>query len=252
MIFLVVFAIKIAVIYYFIKYLIFARGCLNKIFVLFMIFFYALVNFFSVAFTTKKHVYNSPREKACYSNIRVITGAVEMYNMDVKTLMTTLDTNTLLEKKYIKPMIPPEKDCEYHSEGNIAKDGYIYCKRHGDIEGLRSSENQDNKQIEEPGFIEKIFSRIWSYEEKIDDFFFSILNKIEDKLPRDTVKLFLFFIGLTQETFNCAAFLTSLLYLFLLTHIKKEDEEGVVYEEVYSSEEDSETNPEIANNNSEH
>ncbi len=251
MIFLVVFAIKVAVIYYFIKNFIFARGCLIKFLILFMLFFYALVNFFSWGFAYRKPVHISSREKACYSNIRVISGAVEMYNMDVKTLMTTLDMNPLLKNNYLKPITTPENDCEYHSEGDLTEKGYIYCKRHGDIEGLRSSENQDNNQIKEPGFIKKIFSKIWSLEEKIDAYFFSILDKIEDKLPRESVKLFLFYIGLTKETFNCAAFFTSLLYLFLLTHLKKEDDDGVVYEEVYSAEEKNEPPPEIDNNNSE-
>ena len=35
------------------------------------------------------------RIKACYSNIRVLQGAVEMYNMDVVTMMTTLDQSLI-------------------------------------------------------------------------------------------------------------------------------------------------------------
>ncbi len=37
------------------------------------------------------------RDKACFSNIRVIQGAVEMYNMDVATMMRTLDMDVLIE-----------------------------------------------------------------------------------------------------------------------------------------------------------
>ena len=37
----------------------------------------------------------SARDKACFSNIRVIEGAVEMYNMDVSTMMEELNPETI-------------------------------------------------------------------------------------------------------------------------------------------------------------
>ncbi len=77
---------------------------------------------------------NSAREKACFSNQRVLTGAVEMYNMDHDTMMTTLDIDTLVKGRYLKSAPKgPEPECEYFSIGDLSKDGVIACKRHGGI-----------------------------------------------------------------------------------------------------------------------
>ena len=81
------------------------------------------------------------REKACYANMRVILGAVEMYNMDNTTMMTELkdaDAATaggaLVKGKYLKsPVNKPEKDCAYSGKG-IDGTGLIECKIHGTIE----------------------------------------------------------------------------------------------------------------------
>lgn len=73
----------------------------------------------------------SARTKACWSNIRVIQGAVEMYNMDVATMATSLDLPTLFKEKYLKnEIIGPEKDCYYDSFGDLSKEGFVYCTRH--------------------------------------------------------------------------------------------------------------------------
>lgn len=79
------------------------------------------------------------RSKACYSNQRVLMGAVEMYNMDVpdKDTIHELDNKTieiLIEKHYLKPLTYPEPECSYISEGDLLKDaGYIRCKFHGSV-----------------------------------------------------------------------------------------------------------------------
>lgn len=76
----------------------------------------------------------SARQKACFSNIRVLTGATEMYNLDNDTMMSTLDINALVKGGYLKQApTHPEPDCEYYSEGDLTKDGVICCKRHGTI-----------------------------------------------------------------------------------------------------------------------
>ncbi|MDD3146730.1 MAG: prepilin-type N-terminal cleavage/methylation domain-containing protein [Candidatus Riflebacteria bacterium] len=95
------------------------------------------------------------RDKACYANQRVLTGAVEMYNMDNSDgLMTSLDIDSLLSKRYLKsrPALP-EKDCRYLSNGNLAEGGTIYCQLHGSYETdqlapqmQRASENESFKQ----------------------------------------------------------------------------------------------------------
>lgn len=84
-----------------------------------------------------KKARDSARQKACYSNIRVIQGAVEMYNMDTSTMMAkTLDVNTLVSGHYLKTApIPPETNCSYSINGDITESGYIKCGLHGDIEG---------------------------------------------------------------------------------------------------------------------
>ena len=76
----------------------------------------------------------SAREKACFSNQRVLMGAVEMYNMDHDTMMTTLDIPTLVKEKYLKSApVGPEPECEYFSIGDLSGDGVVACKRHGGL-----------------------------------------------------------------------------------------------------------------------
>jgi prepilin-type N-terminal cleavage/methylation domain-containing protein len=80
------------------------------------------------------------REKACYANMRVILGAVEMYNMDNTAMITstlgdvtgTVDTLS----GYLKGKVnKPESSCAYSISGNITlPDGRITCATHGSVE----------------------------------------------------------------------------------------------------------------------
>lgn len=89
----------------------------------------------------------SARDKACMSNIRVIEGAVEMYNMDNSTMMEELNPTTLdllVKEKYIKGDrikygTEPGR-CEYKSTGNLTEAGIIFCKYHGDLQHMIYSE----------------------------------------------------------------------------------------------------------------
>lgn len=82
------------------------------------------------------------REKACYANMRVILGAIEMYNMDHTAMITALaDTDattsggTLVSGKYLKsPVSRPESSCSYTGSGMDAE-GLINCSQHGTVEG---------------------------------------------------------------------------------------------------------------------
>ncbi len=82
------------------------------------------------------------REKACYANMRVILGAIEMYNMDNTSMMATLadtdatsSTGKLCSNKYLKsPVTRPEKDCLY-SGTDMDVAGLISCSMHGTVEG---------------------------------------------------------------------------------------------------------------------
>lgn len=75
------------------------------------------------------------RHKACYANMRVILGGVEMYNMDHEEMMTRLNLEKLYQGKYLKGKISkPEQGCHYESRGNLAQGGVITCRLHGTIE----------------------------------------------------------------------------------------------------------------------
>lgn len=77
---------------------------------------------------------------ACFKNIRVIIGAIEMYNMDVPTqeMVKSFDNvvkEMMINKKYLSPsMSLPTERCEYASKGDLSNDGILYCKFHGDLD----------------------------------------------------------------------------------------------------------------------
>lgn len=79
------------------------------------------------------------REKACYANMRVILGAVEMYNMDHNPMLCMVDGQVidgLTQANYLKGSInKPENGCAYLSSGDLAGGGVIYCALHGCVEG---------------------------------------------------------------------------------------------------------------------
>ena len=83
-------------------------------------------------------------DKSCLSNVRIIQGAIEMYNMDNSTMIERIEDNTfslLVNGGYLK-RIPKglEKSCEYKSMGNMAENGngIVFCTYHGDREHLVS------------------------------------------------------------------------------------------------------------------
>ncbi|MFC1745086.1 hypothetical protein ACFL35_13920 [Candidatus Riflebacteria bacterium] len=74
-------------------------------------------------------------QKACFANIRVMHGAIEMYNMDTSTMMKILDSSNLdklLKKSYLKTIpLCPNKG-EYTGSG-LDADGIPQCSFHGTI-----------------------------------------------------------------------------------------------------------------------
>ena len=75
------------------------------------------------------------REKACYSNIRVLMGAVEMYNMDNSKMMESLAQKVLKDNSYIRQEVEcPEQGGKYEGS-QLHKDGEVKCSVHGLIEG---------------------------------------------------------------------------------------------------------------------
>lgn len=80
-----------------------------------------------------------PREKACYANMRVLLGAVEMYNMDNTVMVNYMDDKVIdrmVKGKYLRSALrKPDVGCDYLNDGDLAKTGLIYCKVHGTVEG---------------------------------------------------------------------------------------------------------------------
>ncbi len=82
------------------------------------------------------------REKFCYANMRVILGAVEMYNMDHNDMIETLQDKDatspeglLVQGKYLRnPINRPEEEC-YYSGYDLSGSGHIVCDKHGTVEG---------------------------------------------------------------------------------------------------------------------
>ncbi len=83
------------------------------------------------------------REKACYANMRVLLGALEMYNMDSPVMQKTMNDQVikrLTDENYLKGELGrPEAGCRYTSTGDMTGKGRIRCDVHGTVE----SEDQD-------------------------------------------------------------------------------------------------------------
>ena len=71
------------------------------------------------------------RRKVCWSNIRIIAGAVEMYNMDNSVMMENLDLKKLYNDGYIKEEFTfPSDNCYYTSIDNLTGNGFVCCSEH--------------------------------------------------------------------------------------------------------------------------
>ena len=81
-----------------------------------------------------------PRQVYCFQNIRLIQGAIEMYNMDYNPGIRHIEEDTikkLMENGYIKKEpVKNDPKCEYKSIGNLEEDGIVFCKYHGDTNHL--------------------------------------------------------------------------------------------------------------------
>ena len=75
---------------------------------------------------------------SCFANMRVLLGAVEMYNMDNAVMMDKLDIDKLVQGGYLKSSpAKPEAECSYNGYG-LTENGEIYCTYHGSIEHPRN------------------------------------------------------------------------------------------------------------------
>ncbi|MBI3039840.1 hypothetical protein HYY75_12475 [bacterium] len=78
------------------------------------------------------------REKACYANMRVILGAIEMYNMDNSAWQNTMNSNVegqLVSGGYLKNQVSkPDINCDYGATGDLTQSGKVVCQEHGTVD----------------------------------------------------------------------------------------------------------------------
>ena len=88
--------------------------------------------------------HSSPPIRNCFSDIRSMTDAIDMYNMDNPVMITELNDRTLQivkDLKYLKANTPDttstyRKKCKYHTKGDLTENGFIYCEYHGQSDPL--------------------------------------------------------------------------------------------------------------------
>ena len=244
MIFITIFIIRIRIVYLFVKYFIYTKVWLNRFVLLLVLFFYCVINLASVP-TFQRH-HPPSHQKICFSNIRVLQGTIELYNMDHTPMMTTnIDMKTLVDNKYLKaPIEGPDEECEYLIEGDLTNDGYVYCINHGDTMGLKKNEieaRKEKKQKEKPAYhIKNFFSAIWDLEVKIDkSLSLLFIDSVNHTLFGVLITYCLIALGLAGPIVSCGGIINSFACLAILSMFKQDedDEEDVV---VYESSEESE------------
>lgn len=183
-----------------------------------------LINAFLLMPRPYKKSDSFPGEKPCFHNQRIITNAIEMYNIDKDQKMTSLDLSVLLEEKYLKELPQkPIKECEYYSEGDISKDGYIACKRHRSFELI--CRNQEKEREEE----EKTLAyKITNYFPNLNDSLIQLSNnvmefitRILNWLPFGNIFFFLLLllycaIGFTIQTTTMPYLIASIISFFIV------------------------------------
>ena len=91
--------------------------------------------------TFNRPVYRMGTKEAakCFSNLRLLMGAVEMFNFDGNEKIKTFDASammSLLNKHYLKEEPErPTNHCDYLTEGDLTDNGFIYCEYHGSLDG---------------------------------------------------------------------------------------------------------------------
>lgn len=71
---------------------------------------------------------------SCLSNMRVLLGAVEMYNMDNSELMHEVDVDELFAQQYVRAVPECPNGGEYSQTGDLAEDGQIKCSVHNTVD----------------------------------------------------------------------------------------------------------------------
>lgn len=90
------------------------------------------------------------RIKACCANLRVISGAIEMYNMDNDNKMTDVDLTILSspEAGYLKGIPKCPDGGQYLPQGDMTTDGVPKCTIHGTVVEATEFINRQRKREE--------------------------------------------------------------------------------------------------------
>ena len=169
--------------------------------------------------------------KTCFANQKILLGAIEMYNMDVpndqkiKTLDNEAIINKLVEKNYLnkKNFNKSKEDCVFLSKGDLTKDGFVFCKKHG-----------NDKDKKEKTF--DFFIKIDSWVGKIVSI---ILYPIELLLEKDSafstvLAISIAFLGLIQASWGnfdasikyyCSGIVYFIIILLIYFFFIKRDDE---------------------------
>ena len=105
---------------------------------LFVLISFIVIIFFSLRadLQTTQKVKEENLKNTCYANQRILSAAIELYNMDHKIMIESYTRETmwiLVEEKYLREALELSADCRYSSSGNLAEDGIISCEVHGSI-----------------------------------------------------------------------------------------------------------------------
>ena len=107
-----------------------------------------IISYLLVANTNMGEVHRSRRtspQKACFANQRVLSSAIEMYNMDHSEMINTYNQSIrdlLIKEKYLKPDFMHEVECEFVAEGDLTEKGFVYCVNHGGVDGKKEGKDE--------------------------------------------------------------------------------------------------------------
>jgi hypothetical protein len=107
----------------------------------FIVFFLSFAATFFLAFKLAPDHKCGPPAKVCIANQRILTGAIEMYNMDNQNSLKELkkedylnNDGLLLRSGYLKkPLEMPSENCQLLFKLNDKNEPELSCKKHGSI-----------------------------------------------------------------------------------------------------------------------
>ncbi len=141
--------IKIAILIAFLVFFIKAKGFSKKIISTILFVGYLIVEVISIPNFRACLPVENAREKSCNNNIRVISAAVEMYDMDHSDNMKILNFELLQKEHYLKyPISKPELDCDYYIEVDNSEKGVtVCCKRHGNLKEIEETKAKERESL---------------------------------------------------------------------------------------------------------